>query len=83
MFLLSHGVENPADGIHDDEEYLYVVEFPLQKPFDDPAKCTFKVSDHNGFPRWDGPTEEAFDRATWQFEGPVTDALEELLAEPA
>jgi hypothetical protein len=40
------------------------------------------VSDHCGFPRWDGPTEEAFDRATWQFEGPLTVALEELLTDP-
>jgi hypothetical protein len=83
MFLLGHGVENPADGIHGDEEYLYVVELPSQKPLDEPAEWTVKVSDHTGFPRWDGPTEDAFDRATWQFEGPVTDALEELLAEPA
>jgi hypothetical protein len=82
MFLLGHGVENPADGIHGDEEYLYVVELPSRNDFDDPGEWSVKVSDHCGFPRWDGPTEEAFDRATWQFNGPLTVALEELLTEP-
>lgn len=28
MFLLGHGVENPADAIHGDEEYLYIVIHP-------------------------------------------------------
>jgi len=83
MFLLGHGVENPAAGIHGDEKYLYVVELPSQKPFDEPAEWTIKVSEHSGFPRWGGPTERAFDRATWQFHGPLAGALEELLAEPA
>ena len=83
MFLLGHGVENPVDGIHGDEEYLYVVELPSQKPIDEPAEWTVKVSDHSGFPRWEGPTEEAFERATWQFHGPLAGALEELRAEPA
>ena len=83
LFLLGHGVENPADGIHGDEEYLYVVELPSQNPFDDPTEWTVKVSNHSGFPRWDGPTDEAFERATWQFHGPLTDALKDLVAEPA
>jgi len=34
------------------------------------------------FPRWDGPTEEAFERASWQFHGPLEQALEEIVAEP-
>jgi len=82
MFLLGHGVENPADGIHGDEEYLYVVELPSQKPIDKSAEWSVKVSDYSGFSRWEGPTEEAFDRAAWQFKGSLTVALEELLAEP-
>jgi len=41
------------------------------------------VSGHSAFPRWDGPTEEAFERASWQFHGPLEHALEELVAEPA
>jgi hypothetical protein len=32
-FLLGHGVENSADGIHGDEEYIYVVELPTKTPF--------------------------------------------------
>jgi hypothetical protein len=30
LFLLGHGVENPADGIHGDEEYLYAAETPTE-----------------------------------------------------
>ena len=37
LFLLGHGVENPADGIHGDKEYLYVVELPARNPFEEPA----------------------------------------------
>mgnify|MGYP000043471284 CR=1 FL=1 len=83
LFLLGHGVENPADGIHGDEEYLYVVELPTRSPFDEPAEWAVKVSGHSAFPRWDGPTDEAFERASWQFSGPLEQALEELVAEPA
>jgi len=82
LFLLGHGVEDPADGIHGDEEYLYVVELPTMNAFDEPAEWTVKVSGHSAFPRWDGPTDEAFERATWQFEGALTVALDDLLAEP-
>jgi uncharacterized protein (DUF433 family) len=81
VFLLGRGVENPADGIHGDEEYLYVVELPTQSP-DEPAEWTVKVSEHSGFPRWDGPTEEAFERATWQFHGSLKNAHEEMTTEP-
>jgi hypothetical protein len=83
LFLLGHGVENPADGIHGDEEYLYIVEFPPQSPFNEPSKWTVKLSGHSAFPRWDGPADEAFERANWQFKGPLEHALEELVAEPA
>lgn len=41
------------------------------------------MSAHSGFPRWDGLTEEAFKRATWQYEGSLIGAIEELHAEPA
>jgi len=83
LFLLGHGVENPADGIHGDEEYLYVVELPTTNPFDEPAEWTVKVSGHSAFPRWDGPTDEAFERARWQFHGPLDEALTEFVTEPA
>ena len=82
-FLLGYGVEDPSEGIHGDEEYLYVVELPSRGPFDESGDWTVKVSAHNGFPRWDGPTEEAFERATWRYEGPLSGAIEELVAQPA
>ena len=82
MFLLGHGVEDSADGFHGDEEFLYVVELPTTNAFDEPAEWTVKVSGHSAFPRWDGPTDEAFEQATWQFEGALTVALDDLLAEP-
>jgi hypothetical protein len=83
LFLLGHGVEDPADGVHGDEEYLYVVELPTANPFEEPSEWTIKVSGHSAFPRWDGPTDEAFEQASWQFHGPLDDALTELVAEPA
>jgi len=83
LFLLGHGVEDPADGIHGDEEFLYVVELPTTTPFNEPAEWTIKVSGHSAFPRWDGPTDKAFERASWQFHGSLDDALTELVAEPS
>jgi len=82
MFLLGHGIENPDDGIHGDEEYLYVIELPTRNPFDEPAEWTVKVSGHSAFPRWDGPTDEAFERASWQFEGLLSTAIDERLSQP-
>ena len=83
LFLLGNGIENPADGIHGDEEYLYIVELPTENPLDEPAEWTIKVSGHSAFPRWDGPTDEAFERASWQFHGSLENALAELVTEPA
>ena len=42
LFLLGHGVEDPADGIHGDEEYLYVMELPTENPFDEPTEWTVR-----------------------------------------
>jgi hypothetical protein len=75
LFLLGHGVEDPADGIHGDEEYLYVVELPGQ-PLAEPADWTVRVSGDCAFPRHEGPTDQAFERATWQFEGSLETAVE-------
>ncbi|WP_369335283.1 hypothetical protein [Natrialba sp. PRR66] len=77
LFLLSHGVEDPSDGIHSDEEYLYFVELPTRNPFDKPTEWTVRVSGHSTFPRWDVPTDEAFERASWRFHESVEDALTE------
>ncbi len=81
LFLLGHGVENPADGIHGDEEYLYVVELPTGNPVDEPGTWTIKVSGHTTFPCWDGPTDEAFERASWEFDGSLETAVSELVEE--
>ena len=78
-FLLGYGVEDPESGIHGDEEYLSVVELPARSPLAEPDEWTVKVSAHSGFPRWGGPTEEAFDRATWQYEGPLENSLTDLV----
>jgi hypothetical protein len=81
LFLLGHGVENPSDGLHGDEEYLYVVDIPTREAVDEPTEWTVKVSEHAGFPRWEGPTDEAFERASWQFQGRLEDAREEFIGE--
>ena len=77
-YLLGHGVEDPSCGIHGDEEYLYVIELPARNPFENPANWKIKISEHCGFPRWDGPTEDAFDVADWQFEGTLSEAIAEV-----
>jgi hypothetical protein len=41
------------------------------------------VSGHSAFPRWDGPTDEAFEQASWQFHGSLEDALAELVRDEA
>jgi len=83
LFLLGHGVEDPADGIHGDEEYLYEIELPASEPFDEASPWIVKVSEQCGFPRWGGQTDEAFERASWQFEGSLTEACDELITETA
>jgi len=80
-FLLGYRVEDPESGIHGDEEYLYVVELPSRSPFDQSGDWTVKVSAHSAFLRWDGPTEEAFERASWQYEGSLEHALAGLVPE--
>lgn len=81
VFLLGHGVEHPAAGIHGDEEYLYVVSVPSGPTPDDDQSWHIRVSEHNGFPRCDGPTERAFETATWQFAGTLATAANEFSAD--
>jgi len=73
-YFLGHAVEDPSCGIHGDEEYLYEIELPARSPLEDPAEWKLKISEHCGFPRLDGPTEDAFDLADWQFEGTLSEA---------
>jgi hypothetical protein len=75
-YLLGHGVEDPSCGIHGDEEFLYEIALPSARPLEDPGDWQIKISEHCGFPRWDGPTEDAFEVADWQFEGTLAKAVE-------
>ena len=83
-FLLGYDVEDPARGIHGDEEYLYVVELPefefgAAEPSPD---WTVRVSEHCGFPRWDEPTDRSFEEASWAYEGSLGEAMVELGIDP-
>ncbi len=60
LFVLRNAVEDPATGIHGDEEFLYQIDVP-EGPNAALAEWTVRVSAHYGFPRWDGPTAAAFD----------------------
>lgn len=88
-FLGGHAVENPADGIHGDEEYLYVVEVPFYRQDESGTGWQVKVSEHGGFPepQWEAINgelhgkdfdegETSFDYATWDYEGSLDGAVE-------
>jgi hypothetical protein len=77
-YLLGHGVEDPSCGIHGDEEYLYVVELPSTNRLEDPSNWQVNISEHRGFPRWDEPTEDAFEVADWQYEGSLGEAITKI-----
>jgi hypothetical protein len=66
-YLLSYGVENPADGIHGDEEWIYEINTEMG--------WTVKVS--SDFGRRSDSNVDPWKRATWEFKGPLTDAVEE------
>lgn len=50
LSLLGHAVENPATGIHGDEELLFEIEAPPGSTAD-PEDWTVRVSGHCTFPR--------------------------------
>ena len=69
---LGYGVENPNDGIHGDEQYLYIITYK-------DGKWHIKVSG-----QWsDDDTEKAFDKAEWEFEGTLDEAYEKYVVENA
>lgn len=87
-FLGGHGVENPADGIHGDEEYLYEVEIP-EHDRERRSEWNIRISEHCGFPdpAWEDRNgnqhgtelpegETVFDHTDWLFDGPLTDAVD-------
>ena len=69
---LGYGVENPSDGIHGDEEYLYVVTYK-------DGKWYVKIS--GVFPTDDNGIEKAFENADWEFEGTLEEAYQKYVAE--
>ncbi|MUW13464.1 hypothetical protein GJ633_01480 [Halorubrum sp. CBA1125] len=80
LFLLGHGIEDPRQGIHGDEEYLYIVAIPEYNLAQvEPPAWQVAVSEQCGFPRWDAQTDAAFCEATWQFEGSLTEAHGQLI----
>ena len=94
-FLGGHGVENPSDNIHGDEEYIYEVEVPYSR--DDDQTWYVKVSKSRwdgGFdsPAWEtrsgemkgyeyGEDEDAWSEATWDYEGDLDGAVEKYVEE--
>ena len=78
-YLLGHSVENPASGIHGDEEYLYEIELPPRQPCDKPSEWRVKISEHRGFPsRDETEPQQSFETADWQFDGLLSGALAEV-----
>ncbi|UHQ98124.1 hypothetical protein HYG81_21330 (plasmid) [Natrinema zhouii] len=71
-YLLGHGVEDPASGIHGDEDFLYVVEVSDTKYLD----WRVKIAGRDDFPRDSREeTERAFELADWRFEGTLEEGL--------
>lgn len=87
-FLGGHGVENPADNIHGDEEYIYEVTIPLDREERDQWEVKVSKSRWDGgfkSPEWEtrsgeikgydyGEDEDAWDIAEWAFEGTLDHA---------
>lgn len=82
LLLLGHGGENPTDGIHGGEKYLFVVESPATL-LDELADWTIKVSDNGGFPDWMARPVKPSNRYHGSLRAPVECVLDELLTESA
>ena len=81
-YLLGHGVEDPANGIHGDEEYLYIVNLVESgdwKTEGDISNWEVKISDHCGWNYNDPKT--AFESAKWIFEGGLAEAYTKFVTE--
>jgi hypothetical protein len=79
LFLLGHGVEDPAAGIHGDEEFLYRVVEDVRGS-DNGRERRIMIS--NDFPTWDDEdTDVAFEKANWRFEGTFEEAFDELFGD--
>lgn len=78
-FLLGYGVEDPEQGIHGDEEWLYVVEIDRVEGPAGMTSSVWNVKISNNFPTWDENTEDAFEEAEWEFEGTLSEALDKYM----
>lgn len=83
QFLLGYGVEDPRDGIHGDEEWIYeVILRPWkEREYDETegAKVIIKISSR--FPTMTENREDAFEKADWDFEGTLEEAYNEYILE--
>jgi len=75
--FLGFGIEDPSTGIHGDEEFIYEVRV-TERSINEVPDVQVKISDHRGFPTWDGDTEGAFEKARWQYEGSLDEAIEKF-----
>lgn len=82
MFMFGHGVENPEDGLHGDEEYVYLVDIAPQDRKYEEDEWKIKVSEHGGNPRWDELDElvgDPFHHTDWEFEGKLDNAFDKYV----
>jgi len=75
--FLGFGIEDPSTGIYGDEEFIYEVRV-TERSINEAPDVQVKISDHRGFPTWDGDTEAAFEEARWQYEGSLDEAIEKF-----
>lgn len=68
--LLGYGVEDPADGIHGDENYIYKVRT------DSKGRGSGWSVKFTAIGR-DDPYDDPFNRSDWDFVGPLEEAVEE------
>lgn len=82
MFMFGHGVENPEDGLHGDEEYVYLVDITPQHKKYEKDEWKIKVSEHGGNPSWDELDElvgDPFHHTDWEFEGKLDNAFDKYV----
>lgn len=79
LFLLGHATEDPQQGIHGNEAYLYIVAIPAYNlKQSEPPVWRVAVSRQHGFPRWDAQTNVASSEAAWQSEGTLAEVIKQI-----
>lgn len=78
-YFRGHSIEDPSQGIHGDEEFLYLVEISEVRS----ADWKVRVAGSADFPRWGADDiNRAFEVAEWKFESSLEDALSKLDQKP-